>query len=213
MPVQGAPMRALPTLVLMAVACPAAAAELTVELRTASGAPVRDAVVSLYPGGKPAPLGPARGAYQIAQRNTQFAPFVLIVPVGGQVAFPNYDSFRHHVYSFSPAKRFELKLYAREQDRTVRFDKAGVVPLGCNIHDQMTAFVKVSDTALAAQSGASGNVVFANAPAGPVVARIWHPYLRAPANQIELRWSVRRGAQRQAVTLALRPPPRAGAAY
>jgi hypothetical protein len=207
-------MRAMAFLALIASACPALAAELTIELRTPSGQPVPDAVVSLYPGGRPAPFGPARGPYQIAQRNTQFQPFVLIVPVGGQVAFPNYDSFRHHVYSFSPAKRFELKLYAREQDRTVRFDKAGAVALGCNIHDQMTAFVKVTDTGLAARSDSSGRIVFANVPAGPLVARLWHPWLRLPGNQAELRWTMpARGGQRQALTLKLRPPPRPGAAY
>jgi plastocyanin len=207
-------MRAVVFLALIASAWPAFAAELTIELRTPSGQPVADAVVSLYPGGRPAPLGPARGRYQIAQRNTQFQPFVLIVPVGGQIAFPNYDSFRHHVYSFSPAKRFELKLYAREQDRTVRFDRAGVVALGCNIHDQMTAFVKVSDTGLAARSDASGRIVFANVPAGPLVARLWHPHLRLPGNQAEMRWTMpARGGQRQALTLKLRPPPRPGAAY
>ena len=207
-------MRGTIALLLIASAWPAAAAELVVELRTPSGQPVPDAVLSLYPGDRPAPFGPARGPYQIAQRDTQFQPFVLIVPVGGQVAFPNYDSFRHHVYSFSAAKRFELKLYAREQDRSVRFDRAGVVPLGCNIHDQMTAFVKVSDTGLAAKSDASGRIVFADLPPGPVTARLWHPWLRLPGNQAELRWILpARGSQRHAMTVKLRAPPRPGAAY
>jgi plastocyanin len=207
-------MRTFAFFALIATAWPAAATELVVELRTPSGQPVPDAVVSLYPGGRPAPMGPARGPYQIAQRDTQFQPFVLIVPVGGQIAFPNYDSFRHHVYSFSPAKRFELKLYAREQDRTVRFDRAGVVALGCNIHDQMTAFVNVSDTGLAAKSDAAGRIVFANVPPGPVTARLWHPWLRQPGNQAELSWTLpARGSQRHALTVKLRPPPRPGAAY
>jgi hypothetical protein len=207
-------MRATAFLALIALAGPAAAAELTVELRTPAGQPVPNAVVSLYPGGRATPLAPLRGPFQIAQRNTQFQPFVLIVPVGGQVAFPNYDSFRHHVYSFSPAKRFELKLYAREQDRTVRFDRAGVVPLGCNIHDQMTAFVKVADTGLVARSDAAGRIVFPNVPAGPLIARLWHPYLRLPGNQAELRWTLpARGGQHHMLTLKLRPPPRPGAAY
>jgi hypothetical protein len=207
-------MRAGFTFLVAASAWPALAAELTVVLRTPSGRPVPDAVVSLYPGGRPAPLAPPRGPYRIGQRNTQFQPSVLIVPVGGQVAFPNYDSFRHHVYSFSPAKRFELKLYAREQDRTVRFDRAGVVPLGCNIHDQMTAFVNVADTGLVAQSDAAGRIVFPNVPAGPLVARLWHPYLRLPGNQLELHWTLpARGRQRHTLTLKLRPPPRPGAAY
>jgi len=207
-------MRALTALILLNFAAPALAADLIVEVRTPNGAPVRNAVVSLYPAGKPAPLGPVRGTYRIVQQNMKFDPFVMVVPVGAQIAFPNLDSFRHHVYSFSPAKRFELKLYAKEQSRAVRFDKAGVVPLGCNIHDAMSAFVKVSDTALAAATDANGRASFAGAPAGPVVARIWHPYLRAPANQLELRWSVARsGQQKQPVTVNLRPPPRIHSSY
>jgi hypothetical protein len=206
-------MRGLALFILLTLATPAMAAGLTVEVVTANGAPVRDAVVSLYPGGKPAPFGPSLPTYRIAQQNMQFSPFVLIVPVGGEVAFPNYDSFRHHVYSFSPAKRFELKLYAKEQNRSVRFDKAGVVPIGCNIHDAMTAFVKVSDTALAAKTDAAGKASFANAPAGPTIARIWHPWLRAPANQIELRWTLPKGAHKQRVSVALRPPPRIAPTY
>jgi plastocyanin len=192
----------------------AAAAELTVEVRNPAGAPVRDAVVSLYPGGRAAPLGPARGPYRVSQRNIQFSPFVLVVPVGAEIAFPNFDAVLHHVYSFSPAKRFELKLYAREQNRTVRFDKAGVVPLGCNIHDSMTGFILVSDTALSAKTDAAGRAVFADVPAGAVVARIWHPYLRAPANRIEQHWTMpRAGRASQQVRVALRPPPPARPSY
>ena len=84
--------------------------------------------------------------YYLRQRQHQFHPFVLVVPVGANVSFPNFDPTRHHVYSFSPAKRFELKLFARDQSRSVRFDKPGVVALGCNIHDQMSAFIDVVDT-------------------------------------------------------------------
>jgi plastocyanin len=199
----------LPTVLVapLVIASPASAGELVVQLRTPSGGAVRNAVITLYPAGRPAPLAPAQRTYQIAQKDIQFHPFVLIVPVGAQVAFPNFDDVRHHVYSFSPAKKFELKLYAREQNRTVKFDKAGAVPLGCNIHDQMTAFVKVVDTGLSAQSDASGRVVFANVPDGPFIARVWHPYLRAPANQVEMRWSSGAARQLQTVTLALRPPP------
>jgi plastocyanin len=195
------------------LASEAHAGALVVQLKTPGGAPVRNAVVMLYPAGRPVPPPSPQHVYQIAQRNIQFSPFVLLVPPGADVAFPNFDTVRHHVYSFSPAKKFELKLFAREQNRTVHFDKPGTVPIGCNIHDQMTAFVKVVDTGLAAQSDASGRVTFANVPAGPVVARIWHPYLRAPANQIELRWAATDGRQLQNVSLSLRPPPPAGADY
>ena len=208
-------MRArLSSLVLLFLlgASPVFASDVVVEVRTANGGPVRDAVVSLYPGGRAAAFaGPAR-TYQIAQQNIQFNPFVLVVPVGSSVAFPNLDPVRHHVYSFSPVKTFELKLYAREQNRNVRFDKPGVVPLGCNIHDNMSAFVKVTDTGLSARTDGNGRVRFENVPPGAVVARIWHPWLRAPNNEVEQRWSVGAGSQTQQVRLALRQPP-AAAAY
>ncbi|MEI9926710.1 MAG: hypothetical protein WDN44_02065 [Sphingomonas sp.] len=80
--------------------------------------------------GRPTPAVQPGGTYTVDQKNIQFHPFVLVVPLNSNVSFPNLDPVRHHVYSFSPAKRFELKLYAREQNRSVRFDKAGVVALG-----------------------------------------------------------------------------------
>ncbi len=205
-------MRLLPLLLVLATTAPARAGERVVQLKQANGIPVRNAVVTLYPAGK-ATTPAAPRTFRIEQRNLQFNPFVLIVPVGSQVAFPNFDSVRHHVYSFSAAKSFELKLYAKEQRHAVRFEKAGAVPLGCNIHDQMTAFVKVVDTGLAAQSDALGRAVFANTPTGPLVARIWHPYLRAPGNQIEMRWTGTAGRQVQSVALRLRPPPPARPSY
>jgi plastocyanin len=207
-------MRALAFLALLFAATPAAAGDLVVQVRTASGAAVPNAVVTLYPGGRPAPLGGGRQSFQIAQRDLQFSPFVLVVPVGAQVSFPNFDNVRHHVYSFSPARRFELRLYAREHARNVRFDRPGIVPLGCNIHDGMIAFIHVADTGFAMRTDASGQARFAGVPAGPAVARVWHPYLRAPGNQLQLRWTIAAaGRQTQAVPVNLRPPPRPGRNY
>ena len=206
-------MRALAFFAMLLAAAPATAGDVVVQVRTAAGAPVPNAVVTLYPGGRPAPLG-AAGHYQIAQRDLQFAPFVLVVPVGAQVSFPNFDDVRHHVYSFSPVRRFELRLYAREQARSVRFDRPGIVPLGCNIHDNMIAFIHVADTGFAARTDAAGRASFADVPAGAAVVRVWHPYLRAPANLIQLRLAVApAGRQTQAVAVALRAPPRPGRSY
>jgi plastocyanin len=206
-------MRALAFSVLLLAATPAAAADLVVQVRTATGAGVPNAVVTLYPGGRPAPLG-RQQSFQIAQRDLQFSPFVLVVPVGAQVSFPNFDNVRHHVYSFSPVRRFELRLYAREQARSVRFDRPGIVPLGCNIHDGMIAFIHVADTGFAARTDASGRVSFTGVPAGAVIARVWHPYLRAPGNQLQLRWTIAAaGRQTQAVAVNLRAPPRPSRNY
>jgi plastocyanin len=158
------------------------ARDITVVVRDAAGHPVADAVAILdAPGRAPAP-----GHFTINQKNTMFAPFVLVVPVGSTIEFTNLDPFRHHVYSFSPAKTFELKLFGQGETRSVRFDKAGVVALGCNIHDTMQAFVQVVDTPFAVKTGKDGRAVLRGAPNGALNLRVWHPHLRAPANQLSL---------------------------
>jgi plastocyanin len=184
----------------------AAAADLVVSVRTAAGRPVADAVVTIP--------GPHAGAvrfpwpYRMAQHDLQFDPFVLIVPVGAQVSFPNMDSVRHHVYSFSPVHPFELKLYGRDETRVVKFDKPGVVALGCNIHDNMVAFIVVVDTPYAAKTDAAGQAVIHGAPAGPVAVHVWHPYLRAPGNAVVVSAvAPRDGVARVAITAELRSPP------
>lgn len=88
----------------------------------------------------------------MAQQGKQFLPGVLVVPVGTSVHFPNRDSVRHHVYSFSPAKKFELKLYTGTPANPVVFERAGVVTLGCNIHDRMVGWIVVVDTPYYAQA-------------------------------------------------------------
>jgi plastocyanin len=164
---------------------PLAAAPLNVRVIDASGRPVRDAVVTLYPAGSAARAPHAAGRYVVAQQSLQFRPFLTVVPVGADVSFPNLDPTKHHVYSFSPAKRFELKLFAKDQSRTVHFDKPGVVALGCNIHDQMSAFIVVTDSAWTARTNAQGMVSFGDAPNAPARLTVWHPYLRAPGGMIQ----------------------------
>ena len=137
----------------------------------------------------------------------QFHPFVLVVPLGAKVSFPNLDPTRHHVYSFSPAKKFELKLFAKDQSRSVVFDRPGVVALGCNIHDAMTAFIFVSDTQFAAKTGANGIAQFANAPSAPGKVSVWHPYLRAKGNVVERQ--VAAADRNASFAVALRAPPMA----
>ena len=165
------------------VASPLAAAPLNVRVVDASGRPVHDAVVTLYPAGVSRPAH-AGGRYVVAQQNLQFRPFLTVVPVGADVSFPNLDPMKHHVYSFSAAKKFELKLFAKDQSRTVHFDRPGVVALGCNIHDQMSAFIFVTDTAWTARTNTQGIASFADAPNAPARVAVWHPYLRAPGGQV-----------------------------
>jgi plastocyanin len=184
---------------------PLAAAPLSVRVVDASGRPVRDAVVTLYPAGSAARPARGNGRFLVAQQNLQFRPFLTIVPVGADVSFPNFDPTKHHVYSFSAAKKFELKLFAKDQSRTVRFDRPGVVALGCNIHDQMSAFIVVTDSAWTARTNAQGTVTFGDAPNAPARLTVWHPYLRAPGGQLQQAVAP---AQRSAnFQVRLRPPP------
>ena len=189
----------------LGLTAPLSAAPLAVRVVDASGRPVRDAVVTLYPAGSAARAPSAGGRFLVSQQNLQFHPFLTIVPVGADVSFPNLDPTKHHVYSFSPAKRFELKLFARDQSRTVRFDKAGVVALGCNIHDAMSAFIVVTDSAWTARTNAQGIAAFGNAPNAPGRVTVWHPFLRAPGGTLQQAIAP---TQRSAnFMVRLRPPP------
>jgi plastocyanin len=191
-------------LALAGAASPLAASPLNVRVVDASGRPVRDAVVTLYPAGSARPPRPG-GRFVVAQQSLQFRPFLTVVPVGADVSFPNLDPTKHHVYSFSAAKRFELKLFARDQSRTVHFDKPGVVALGCNIHDQMSAFIFVTDTGWTARTNAQGIASFADAPNASARIAVWHPYLRAPGGQIQQ--AIAATQRNLNFQVRLRPPP------
>jgi plastocyanin len=186
-------------------------ADLTVLVKTAAGKPVADAVVTARPQAG-VPRGPIRFSwpYRMAQKDMQFQPFVLIVPVGAEVSFPNLDLVLHHVYSFSPAKAFELKLYGHDETRHVRFDKPGLVSVGCNIHDSMAGFIKVVDTPYAAKTDAQGRAVLRDLPAGAAAVSVWHPHLKAPRNELTLQ---SQAGQTLAVTATLRAPPARRSGY
>lgn len=147
------------------------------------GLPVRDAVVEITPAvGTRAPSGFAWKA-AMAQKNLQFTPGTLIVAKGSTVAFPNLDRVRHSIYSFSKVARFEIELYGRDQTRTQRFAVAGTAALGCNIHDDMRGYIRVVDTPYAAKTNANGIIDLSGVQGGKATITIWHPRLRAPANQ------------------------------
>ncbi len=185
------------------VAGPATAADLVVSVRGDDGTVLQDAVVVAKPASGAASPGPVRFSWPLTmtQQNIAFNPYVLIVPVGSEVGFPNKDKVRHHVYSFSAAKRFELKLYGEQQERTVVFDKAGIVPLGCNIHDQMIGFIYVTDSPYTAKTNAAGDAVIRGLPGGPASMTVWHPDMKARA---PLAKPV--AGPRETVVLDLRPP-------
>ena len=152
------------------------AATVSVVVTDAQSRPLVDAVGMLEPASGHLPVNPMNGV-QIAQTHRQFSPQVSVVTVGTPVTLPNNDTVRHHVYSFSPVKTFELKLYAGVPASPVVFDKPGIAVLGCNIHDQMVAWVVVVDTPLYARSAASGRAQIDGVAPGSYRLRVWHSSL------------------------------------
>ncbi|MFB3305846.1 methylamine utilization protein [Pseudomonas sp. AMR01] len=150
------------------------AAALEVVMRQADGTPVVDAVVTLQ-----GPVGAPAGALKadMDQRGQEFSPHVLAVHTGTQIRFPNSDNIRHQVYSFSAAKRFELRLYEGTPAAPLLFDKPGLVVLGCNIHDWMLGYVYVTDDPRFGVSDARGHLRFEELPAGAYHLTLWHPRL------------------------------------
>ncbi|HZG21337.1 MAG TPA: methylamine utilization protein [Herbaspirillum sp.] len=129
-----------------AVCAVEAHAGVAVQVLDSAGQVVPNAVVYAEPVGGAAAPAKAPRQIEIEQKNKTFIPLVTVVQTGTPILFPNHDNVRHHVYSFSPAKTFELKLYSGVPGSPVVFDKAGTVVLGCNIHDEMVAYVQVVNT-------------------------------------------------------------------
>lgn len=177
------------------------AGPLTVSVRDGAGRPVANAVATVYPASG-LPRGPIRFAWplRMSQENIDFNPEVLIVPVGGTVSFPNLDRVRHQVYSFSRGNRFEVPLYSRGEAPTRTFSTVGVAALGCNIHDEMVAWIKVVDTPWAAKTNAQGNLVLTGIPAGGATLKIWHPRLAGRGNEISQTLTIGAGAMSRTVT-------------
>jgi plastocyanin len=146
-------------------------------VRDERGKPLGDVVVSLTQLGGAAP--PPRPASAVMdQQNRTFVPLVLAISVGTAVTFPNRDNIRHHVYSFSSPKRFELPLYMGTPAAPVLFDKPGVVVLGCNIHDWMVGYIYVSATPHFGKTADDGIVRLGDVAPGAYEARVWHPRMR-----------------------------------
>ena len=173
-----------PLAALFVLAMPAGAASLDVQVRDLAGAPAPDAALFAVPAN---PVPDARNrSMAIEQVDREFVPHVTVLQVGTAVNFPNRDPILHHVYSFSPAKPIEIKLYSGRSPQEVVFDKPGVVVLGCNIHDWMAAYVVAVPTPYFGKTDAAGHVRLRDLPAGAYEVQAWHPQQRAavPAQSI-----------------------------
>jgi plastocyanin len=159
----------------------ASAAELSVRIADDHGKAVADAVVTVLPqaDAKNAPAAiSAPSTRTIDQKNLTFIPYIEIFRPGDKVVFRNSDQTRHHVYSFSQIKAFEFMLVPGQSSPPLELDKAGVIAVGCNIHDQMITYLYISDAPWIAHSGDDGRVLFRNLPAGNYDVRVWQPRLR-----------------------------------
>lgn len=168
----------------------ASAQALRIEVTDEEGNALENAVIELL---LPADLKPSYQAVRadvVDQRDKEFVPAVTVVPVGSEINFPNSDDILHHVYSFSPAKTFNIPLYGQgENDSFVEtFTDAGIVEIGCNIHDWMLAYIYVAESSLYAMSGDDGVAEIADLPTGEFALRVWHP--RAAASLAELTQTV-----------------------
>jgi plastocyanin len=169
---------------LYGVSLTAGAAALKVEIRERGGKPFGGAIVTLYSEtvALPAPA-PIRAI--VDQVNLAFVPDLLVIPVGSTVEFPNTDTVGHQVYSFSAPRRFQLPLYRGKAYPPVTFDKPGLVALGCNIHDNMLAYLLVTDAPRYGRTDANGIWVASGLPAGRYRVHAWHPRMNDADEWIE----------------------------
>jgi plastocyanin len=189
-------------MLLVFAAAHAQAGVVEVHVLDAAGQPVADAAVWAVPA--VAVAEPKNRTVSIDQVDREFVPHVTVIQAGTVASFPNRDPIMHHIYSFSPAKSFEIKLYTGKSPQEVVFDKPGVVKLGCNIHDWMTGYVVVVPTPFFGKSDATGTVRLRDLPAGTYELDAWQPLQRAalPPQSVALEATA---AERVRFTFDLQP--------
>jgi plastocyanin len=197
-------------LVWVALCCSVQAqgGSLTVSVKQRDDTPLVGAVITLETTAAP-PAAPI--AASMDQVNLAFVPDVLVIPLHSKVLFPNSDAISHQVYSFSSARQFQLPLYRGKAYPPVVFDQPGVVTLGCNIHDNMLAYIVVTAAPYFGRTGADGVWTLPSLPPGKYSLHVWHPLLNEPQ---DVERTIQAGADREAIELrlvrALRPAPLKG---
>jgi plastocyanin len=149
------------------------------------------------------------------QRQKQFVPNIVVIQTGTGIDFPNSDQIEHQVYSFSPAKTFQLSLYAGHKYPPIVFDRAGLVVVGCNIHDQMIGYIYVTDSPYFGRSDDAGQWAVHDLPPGNYRITAWHPRMQeAATTPLQLPVTIAEGTAAAAVfhlTKPLRPSNEHGA--
>src|SRR5579871_1074968 len=194
--------------VILGKAADAAGATLVIHVETSDGHALPGAVVTARPlEGTARKVAPVHAVMD--QVNRAFAPDLLVIPTGSTVEFPNSDSVSHQIYSFSPTKRFQLPLYHGKPYPPVHFDQAGVVTLGCNIHDDMVAYLVVTDAPFFGRTDSAGSWS-SDVPRGRYRVTLWHPRLRDNEADLERELTVGEGDRAELtlrLTKALQPAP------
>jgi plastocyanin len=183
----------------------AKAGTLSLVVLASDGMPLPGAVIMAEPQSQTLPPAAPLQAV-VDQVDLAFVPDVMVVPTGSSVSFPNSDQVSHQVYSFSPARRFQLPLYRGKAYPPVTFDQPGIVTLGCNIHDNMLAYVVVTDAPFFGRTTEKGEWVARDVPDGAYRIRIWHPRLKDPAVLVDRK--VQLPAEQDGITLTLDQPLR-----
>jgi plastocyanin len=190
------------------------AADLTVVVNDANGAPVADAVITLAPAAASIEATPsATSTTVIDQQNESFGSLVSLIKPGDRVRFRNSDGFLHHVYSFARINPFDLHVRAEETSAETRYDKVGIAAIGCNVHDNMLTYVYVTDLPFAAKTDETGAARIVNAPEGYAALSVWHPRAKTRNQEIVSTISISSAPQEFEVTLALRPERRQSSRY
>ena len=151
-----------------------------------------DVVVSLTAlDAKASPVTPGPKV-RLVQKNKQFMPHLVAIPVGTAIEFPNQDPFFHDVFSIYHGKPFDLGLYEGGAVRSVRFSQPGVSYIFCNIHPEMSAAVIALTTPYFATSALDGTFEITHVPAGQYKMEVWSEFAaeverEALSRRIEVR--------------------------
>lgn len=190
-------------------AMPATGASLLVDVLKRDGLPLAGAVITAEPeSGAPGAAAPLRAIMD--QVDLAFVPDVLVVPLHSTVQFPNSDAVGHQVYSFSSARQFQLPLYRGKPYPPVQFDQAGIVTLGCNIHDNMIGYIVVTAAPFYGRTDARGEWQAHDLPSGRYRVRVWHPLLNDAQELLQVFDTASGEKLEFRLSKALRPAPLTG---
>ena len=126
---------------------------------------------------------------QIVQKDMAFVPILTAVQTGTTIEFPNQDDTYHNIFSYSPAKRFDLGRYRGEERPipSVLFDRAGLITLRCDIHEHMRGLILVLDTPHFVATDAEGHFRLTNLPAGKFILKAWIDSRTTREQTVEVR--------------------------